>query len=99
MTDPCRAPSNASATIGSCRLRTTMISCAEAVKQLWEYLDGIVEETDRALLEEHMSRCRRCCGELEFARELRRVLAKSADMDLPADVLRRLNQTLDELDS
>jgi anti-sigma factor (TIGR02949 family) len=76
-----------------------MISCAEAVKQLWEYLDGIVEETDRALLEEHMSRCRRCCGELEFARELRRVLAKSAEMDLPADVLRRLNQTLQELDS
>jgi anti-sigma factor (TIGR02949 family) len=76
-----------------------MISCAEAVKQLWVYLDGIVEETDRALLEEHMSRCRRCCGELEFARELRRVLAKSADMDLPADVLRRLNQTLEELDS
>jgi anti-sigma factor (TIGR02949 family) len=76
-----------------------MISCAEAVKQLWEYLDGTVEETDRPLLEEHMSRCRLCCGELEFARELRRVLAKSADMDLPADVLRRLNQTLEELDS
>jgi mycothiol system anti-sigma-R factor len=76
-----------------------MISCAEAVKQLWEYLDGTVEETDRALLEEHMSRCRRCCGELEFARKLRRVLAKSADTDLPADVLRRLNQTLEELDS
>ena len=76
-----------------------MISCAEAVKQLWEYLDGTVEETDRALLEEHMSRCRRCCGELEFARELRRVLAKSADMDLRADALRRLNLTLEELHS
>ena len=24
-----------------------MITCAEAVKQLWEYLDGLVEETDR----------------------------------------------------
>jgi hypothetical protein len=66
-----------------------MISCSEAVKQLWEYLGGTVEEADRALLEEHMSRCWRCCGELEFAGELRRVLAKSADVDLPADVLRR----------
>jgi anti-sigma factor (TIGR02949 family) len=77
--------------------RRTMISCSEAVKQLWEYLDGTVEEADRALLEEHISRCRRCCGELEFARELRRVLTMSAYVDLPTDVLRRLNQTLQEL--
>jgi anti-sigma factor RsiW len=76
-----------------------MISCSEAVKQLWEYLDGTVDKADRALVEEHLSRFRRCSGELEFARELRRVLAKSAHVDLPADVLRRLNQTLQELDS
>jgi mycothiol system anti-sigma-R factor len=76
-----------------------MISCFEAVKQLWEYLDGTVDEADRALIDEHLSRCRRCCGELEFARELRQVLAKSAQVDLPADVLRRLNQTLEEFDS
>lgn len=76
-----------------------MISCTEAVKQLWEYLDGTVDEADRALIDEHLSRCRRCCGELELARELRQVLAKSAQVDLPADVLRRLNQTLQEFDS
>lgn len=64
-----------------------------------EYLDGTVDEADRALVEEHLSRCRRCCGELEFAGELRRVLANSADVDLPADLLRRLNQTLQGLDS
>jgi anti-sigma factor RsiW len=39
-----------------------MISCSEAVKQLWEYLDGTVDEADRALVEDHLSRCRRCCG-------------------------------------
>jgi mycothiol system anti-sigma-R factor len=74
-----------------------MISCSEVVKQLWEYLDGTVDEADRALVEEHLSRCWRCCGELEFARELRRVLASSAQVDLPAGVLRRLDQTLEEL--
>jgi mycothiol system anti-sigma-R factor len=75
-----------------------MISCSEVVRQLWEYLDGTVDEADRVPVEEHLSRCRRCCGELEFARELRRVLAKSADVDLPPHVLRRLNETLEELD-
>jgi predicted anti-sigma-YlaC factor YlaD len=61
-----------------------MISCSEAVKQRWEYLDGTIDEAVRAPVEEHLSRCRRCCGELEFAGELRRVLAKSAYVDLPA---------------
>lgn len=75
-----------------------MITCSEAINQLWKYLDGAVDEAERALVDEHLSRCRACCGELEFARELRRVLARSAQVDLPADVLRRLNQTLEELD-
>ncbi len=75
-----------------------MISCHEAVRQLWEYLDGTVDESDRALVEEHLSRCRRCCGELEFAQELRRKLAGSAVADIPADVLDRLQHTLEELD-
>jgi hypothetical protein len=75
-----------------------MISCTEAVDRLWAYLDDTVDAAERALVEEHLLRCRRCCGELEFARVLRRVLARSAEVDLPADVLRRLNQTLEELD-
>ena len=75
-----------------------MISCHEAIRQLWEYLDGTVDESDRALVEEHLSRCRRCCGELEFAQELRQKLAGSAVADIPADVLDRLQRTLEELD-
>jgi predicted anti-sigma-YlaC factor YlaD len=35
-----------------------MISRSEAVKQLWEYLNGTVDEADRALIDEHLSRCR-----------------------------------------
>jgi mycothiol system anti-sigma-R factor len=75
-----------------------MISCPEAVKRLWEYLDGTVDEFDRAAIEEHLSVCRRCCGELEFAKELRRFLASSAGEDIPDHVMRRLNATLEELE-
>ena len=75
-----------------------MISCADAVRQLWEYLDGTLDEADRGRVDEHLVRCRRCCGELEFARELRRTLADSAHDDLPDDVLRRLSQTLEGLE-
>jgi anti-sigma factor (TIGR02949 family) len=75
-----------------------MISCHEAVGKLWDYLDHSVDEADRAQVEEHLARCRRCCAEMEFATELRRVLAASAHVDVPRDVLERLNRTLEELD-
>ncbi|HEY0773949.1 MAG TPA: CATRA system-associated protein [Nocardioidaceae bacterium] len=74
-----------------------MIGCTEAFNRLWEYLDGTVEADDRALVEEHLARCRTCCGELEFAKELRATLARRSSEDLPADVVRRLNQTIEEL--
>jgi mycothiol system anti-sigma-R factor len=74
-----------------------MITCAEAVKQLWDYLDGLVEESQRELVEEHLAFCRRCCGELEFAEELRGFLASHADDNLPPDVRARLAATLDKL--
>ncbi|HXG77349.1 MAG TPA: zf-HC2 domain-containing protein [Gaiellaceae bacterium] len=75
-----------------------MITCAEAVRRLWDYLDGIVDETQRELVEEHLAFCRRCCGEVEFAEELRRFLAAHAQDELPGDVRARLAVTLDELE-
>ena len=74
-----------------------MISCAEAVEQLWEYLDGALTEQDRAATEEHLSFCRRCCGEVEFADELRVFLAREASEEIPDEVRARLITTLDEL--
>jgi mycothiol system anti-sigma-R factor len=74
-----------------------MISCSDAMRRLWEYLDQTVDAADRALVEEHLARCRRCCGELEFAQELRQFLATSGREDIPEEVMRRMNQTLEEL--
>ena len=78
-----------------------MISCAQAVRQLWEYLDGVVGQAQNAAIEEHLSLCRRCCGEAEFAVELRGFLATHADSDIPPQVharlLAALAQVVDEL--
>ena len=75
-----------------------MITCAEAVRQLWEYLDGVVADADREAIEEHLSFCRRCCGELDFAEELRRFLTQPEEPYFPADVRARLLATLTELE-
>lgn len=76
-----------------------MIACSEAVRQLWEYLDGVVDEQQRAAIDEHLSFCRRCCGELEFAEELRRFLVEGGSDEIPADVKARLTTTLDDLEA
>lgn len=74
-----------------------MIACAEAVRLMWQYLDGNVEVDERVLVEEHLARCRTCCGELEFVRELRGRLADTGRDDLPPGVLRRLTETIEGL--
>jgi len=76
-----------------------MITCADAVKQLWEYLDGVLAEEDQAAIEEHLSFCRRCCGEVEFAEELRGFLARGPAEEIPDEVRSRLIATLDELEA
>ena len=75
-----------------------MITCAEAVRRLWDYLDGVVDEPSREAIEEHLAFCRRCCGEVEFAAELRSFLAANAAEELPPDVRLRLAATLERLE-
>jgi len=76
-----------------------MITCAEAVTQLWEYLDGTLPDVNSAAIDEHLSFCRRCCGEVEFAQELRRFLARDAAEEISDEVQARLLATLDGLES
>lgn len=76
-----------------------MISCADAVQQLWDYLENEVTAQDREAVEEHLAFCRRCCGEVEFAEELRTVLGEASEVELPPDVEARLVSTLDDLDT
>jgi anti-sigma factor (TIGR02949 family) len=75
-----------------------MISCTQAVRQLWDFLEREVAPDDAARIEEHLDVCRRCCGELEFADELRRFLASHARPELPADAEERLTIFLDRIE-
>jgi len=74
-----------------------MISCADAVKQLWEYLDGTVGVADRDAIQEHLSLCQRCCGEAEFAGEFRNFLASQHYEDLHPAIRQRLSTFMEGL--
>ncbi len=75
-----------------------MISCKEAVSRLYAYLDrnlGRVPETE---VEEHLKLCRHCCGELEFAKQVRGALRRSSPVHALTHEMRiRLDTFLKEL--
>jgi anti-sigma factor (TIGR02949 family) len=75
-----------------------VISCSEAVRRLWDYLERDLDEANREQVEDHLAFCRRCCGEVEFAEELRTLLASSVRPHLPPDVEGRLTGFLDQLE-
>jgi anti-sigma factor (TIGR02949 family) len=76
---------------------TAAIPCSEAVRQMWDYLDHAIAPEDQEKVEHHLSFCRRCCGELEFAKEIRRFLATGASQEIPLDVKHRLERFVEEL--
>lgn len=75
-----------------------MITCADAVNRLWEYLENDLETDDRGRMEDHLAFCRRCCGELEFARALGGLLESAARPSIPPQAETRLIDFLDSLD-
>ncbi|HEX9711621.1 MAG TPA: zf-HC2 domain-containing protein [Actinomycetota bacterium] len=74
-----------------------LIPCSEAVKRLWEYLDNAISPEEQESVEKHLAFCRTCCGELEFAREVRSFLATGTSDVIPQHVRDHLERFLDEL--
>jgi mycothiol system anti-sigma-R factor len=74
-----------------------LISCRAAVERLWAFLDNELDEHDHEAVEAHLAFCRRCCGELEFAKHLRRLLATKGTGELPEGVRARLEQFIENL--
>jgi mycothiol system anti-sigma-R factor len=74
-----------------------LITCSEAVKRLWELLDRALSTEDQARVEDHLSFCRTCCGELEFARELQTFLRSHGSEEIPPDVKAKLERFVEEL--
>jgi mycothiol system anti-sigma-R factor len=73
------------------------IGCREAVRHLWAYLDRSLECVDHEALKAHLAWCLRCCGELDFARELQGLLRDQAAVDPPPEARDRLERFIDQL--
>jgi anti-sigma factor (TIGR02949 family) len=74
-----------------------MIACRDAVERLWSYLDRDIDRAREEELEQHLGLCRHCCGELEFAKQVRTKLADSAQTPLPPTSRERLQKFVQRL--
>ena len=72
----------------------TMIDCREAVRRMWTYLSDSLEGADTEELEAHLGVCQRCCGELEFTRELRDRVAAANSERMPPHVRAHVDDVL-----
>jgi anti-sigma factor (TIGR02949 family) len=77
--------------------REPLIPCDQAVRQLWEYVESAVSPVDHARVKDHLAICQRCCGELEFIKHMRELLATQATDEVPPDVVRQLNRFVEGL--
>jgi mycothiol system anti-sigma-R factor len=72
-----------------------MIDCREAVRRMWAYLDHALGETPVDEFEAHLETCQRCCGELEFSRHLRAMVAATdATPTMPPELRTRVELLL-----
>lgn len=72
-----------------------MINCKEAVSRLWAHLDRNLGRAQEHELEEHLGLCRHCCGELEFAKQIRDMLKRQgAEAEIAPEARGRLEAHL-----
>ncbi len=60
---------------------------------MWAYLAADLHTSETEALEGHLSVCKRCCGELEFSRHLRELVAETGGRPMPPAV----RSTVEEL--
>ena len=74
-----------------------MITCAEAVRQLWDYLDEELTDERMAAIRAHLELCKRCYPQYEFERSFLDAVAGSVREHSNIERLRaRLAESLQE---
>jgi anti-sigma factor (TIGR02949 family) len=72
------------------------LTCEQAVRQFFAYLDRALSGEDVEAIEAHLSACLDCCEKLEFSRKLDGfVKSRLADASLPDGFEERIRRALD----
>jgi mycothiol system anti-sigma-R factor len=66
------------------------VDCAEAVHQLYSFLDGELTDDKRTAIANHLDLCAPCAGAAHFETELRHVIADHCAEKVPDDLRARI---------
>ena len=73
------------------------LSCEQAVRQFYAYLDRALEGEDVKDLEAHLDACLDCCDRLEFSRKLDAIVkSRLGEAPLPDGIEERIRRALDK---
>lgn len=74
-----------------------VISCVEAVKRIFELLEGNLGGPQRSGLDEHILECRECCDRLEFEKLLKEKMKELGNAEeAPKTLTKRIEKLLRE---
>jgi anti-sigma factor RsiW len=71
-----------------------MVTCAQVLKELSNYIDEDVDPQLRSAIEEHLRGCRRCSVLLDSTRKTLRIVGDDRVFEVPAGYSERLHQFL-----
>ena len=71
-----------------------MVTCAQVLKELSNYIDGDIDPQLRAEIEQHLRGCRRCSVILDSTRKTLRIVGDERVFEIPLGYSERLHQFL-----
>lgn len=73
------------------------IDCEEALRRLFDFLDGALEEGPHREVADHLERCRSCFSRAEFERRLKAHLAELGEEPVPPVFEQRIRALIGQL--
>lgn len=72
--------------------------CNETLRELYQFLDGELTETDRSHIKMHLDDCSPCLAAFDFEAELRMVIRNRCTDTVPQSLRDRIAQAIQEAD-
>ena len=74
----------------------THAGCLDALRRLYTYLDGELDDTRRLAIQRHLDECPPCLGAFDFEAELRVVIASKCREQVPNSLQTRISQVFQQ---
>jgi mycothiol system anti-sigma-R factor len=74
---------------------TLMSDCNDALHTLYEYLDGELTDDRRSIIQRHLDTCQPCAEPYDFEAELRSVVRRKCQDQVPESLREKVRKALE----